>query len=237
MPDLSPIFIAALAGFFTALLLSSIPVGPINLTIINQGAQRGFKWAFLIGFGASVMELIYCSLAFTGWSSFFDSHTVKAAMEVFSFTFLIFLGGKFLYTQNVNKPTPLEVAAKKLEQRLDEKLHPHSAFMTGFVRVLGNFGILLTWIVLAAYLMSHAAFFRSQDCVADQLAAKVACILGVWVGTNTWFCILSYTVSRGQGKLSDKTLLRMQHISGFCLLLAGFYGGAHVAWQLAHHRI
>ena len=103
-------------------MFSSIPVGPINLTIINQGAQRGFKWAFLIGFGASVMELIYCSLAFTGWSSFFDIRTVKAPMEVFSFTFFIFLGSKFLYTRNIQVPTPLELAAQKLEKRLDEKL-------------------------------------------------------------------------------------------------------------------
>ncbi|HEY1663918.1 MAG TPA: LysE family transporter [Verrucomicrobiae bacterium] len=237
MANLPNICIAMLAGFFTALLFSSIPVGPINLTIINQGARRGFKWAFLIGFGASVMELIYCSLAFTGWSPFFDSRTVKAAMEVFSFAFLIFLGGKFLYTQSVHRPTPLEKAAKKLEERLDDKLHPHSAFMTGFVRVMGNFGILLTWIGLAAYLMSHAAFFTSEDWVANHLPAKIACITGVWLGTNTWVCILSYTVSRGHGQFSDKTLLRMQHISGFCLLMAGFYGGAHVAWQLAHHRI
>ena len=237
MPDVPDIFIAGSAGVFTALLLSSIPVGPVNLTIINQGAQRGFKWAFLIGFGASVMELIYCSLAFTGLSSFFYGRTVKAVMEVFSFAFLIFLGGKFLYTRSVHAPTPLELASKKIEQRLEEKMHPHSAFMTGFVRVMGNFGILFTWTVLAAYLMSHDAYFTSEDWVSNRLADKVACVAGVWLGTNIWILVLSFSVSRGHGKFSERALLRMQHISGFCLLLAGFYGGAHVAWQLAHHRI
>ncbi len=237
MLNMSAILIAGLGGFFTALLFSSIPVGPINLTIINEGAQRGFKWAILIGFGASVMELIYCSLAFTGWSSLFDSPTVKAVMEVFSFAFLIFLGGKFLYTRGINLPTPLEIASQKLEKRLEEKWHPHSAFMTGFVRVMGNFGILLTWVVLAAYLMSHDAYFRSEDWVGDRLADKVACVAGVWLGTNTWFLVLSFSVSRGHGKFSDETLLRMRHVSGFCLLLAGLYGGAHVAWQLGHHHL
>jgi threonine/homoserine/homoserine lactone efflux protein len=236
MSDFPSVILAMLAGYFTALVFSSIPVGPINLTIINLGAQRGFKWAFLIGFGASVMELIYCAVAFTGWS-FFDIRSVKALMEVFSFAFLIFLGAKFFNTQNIPAPTPLEIAAQKFEQRLDEKFHPHSAFMTGFVRVLGNFGILLTWIVLAAYLMSHDAYFTSEDWVANRLRDKIACVAGVLLGTNTWFMVLSYTVSRGHGKLSDKTLIRMQHISGFCLLIAGIYGGLHVAWQLAHHRI
>ena len=69
------------------------------------------------------------------------------------------------------------------------------------------------------------------------LAAKAACVAGVVLGTNFWFCALSFGVSRSHGRLSEKTLLRMQHISGFCLLVAGLYGGAHIAWQLARHQI
>ncbi|MEI9961942.1 MAG: hypothetical protein WDM76_12660 [Limisphaerales bacterium] len=47
MFELHPILLAALAGFVSALLFSSIPVGPINLTIINEGTHRGFTWALL----------------------------------------------------------------------------------------------------------------------------------------------------------------------------------------------
>jgi threonine/homoserine/homoserine lactone efflux protein len=102
MADSSSIFSAALAGFVIALIFSSIPVGPINLTILNEGARRGFLWAMLIGLGASTMETIYCSLAFTGFSSFFAIRVVKASMELFSFVFLLFLGIKFLTAQTVN---------------------------------------------------------------------------------------------------------------------------------------
>lgn len=237
MSDWSSIPLAVFSGFVTALLFSSIPVGPINLTIINEGAQRGFKWAMLIGFGASVMEVIYCTVAFTGFSSFFDIREVKASMEVFSFVFLLFIGGKFLVAQSLDVPTKLDAASKKIEARLDQKLHPHSAFMTGFVRVMGNLGVLLTWVVLAAYLMTHGASFITQNWVADTLAAKGACIGGVLLGTNTWFLTLCFSVSRGHGRFSERTLLRMQHVSGFCLLLAGLYGGAHIVWQLAKHRM
>src|SRR5208282_2806669 len=121
-----PILLAALAGFMTALIFSSIPVGPINLTILNEGSRRGFLWAMLIGLGAATMETIYCSVAFTGFSSFFDIRVVKASMEVFSFVFLLFLGTKFLFAQTVNVPLKLDAASKKIEGRLEEKLHPHS---------------------------------------------------------------------------------------------------------------
>ena len=139
-----PILLATLAGFVSALMFSSIPVGPINLTILNEGSRRGFRWAMLIGLGAATMEMIYCAIAFTGFSSFFDIRVVKASMELFTFVFLLFLGSKFLFAQTVNVPTKLDAASKKIEVRLDEKLRPHSAFMTGFVRVMGNLGVLLT---------------------------------------------------------------------------------------------
>src|SRR5215813_7755091 len=99
MFDLPPILLAALTGFLSGLLLS-IPVGPINLTILNEGARRGFKWAVLIGLGATTMEVIYCFIAFTGFSSFFTRGYIKATMELISFVFLLFLGFKFLLAKS-----------------------------------------------------------------------------------------------------------------------------------------
>ena len=100
MPELPPILLAGLTGLISGLLLS-IPVGPINLTILNEGARRGFKWAALIGLGATTMEVIYCFIAFTGFASFFTRGYVKAAMELFSFVFMLFIGIKFLLAKSV----------------------------------------------------------------------------------------------------------------------------------------
>lgn len=229
MLDWQSISLAACVGFIFSLMLSCVP-GPINLTILNEGAQRGFKWALLVGLGASVMEGIYCAIAFTGFSSFFDHRVVKATMEVFTFVFLLFLGFKFLSAQNLPTTTKLGAASEKIEAKLEKKLHPHSAFATGFVRVLGNLGVLLFWIVLAAHLMFHGW-------VDDTIYAKAACIGGVLIGFNTWFVGLSFAISRGYGHFSEKTLLKMEHISGLCLVLAGLFDGGHIIWQLARHKI
>jgi threonine/homoserine/homoserine lactone efflux protein len=229
MPDWPPIPLAAFVGCLFSLMLSCMP-GPINLTILNEGAQRGFKWALLVGFGASVMEAFYCTIAFTGFSSFFDHGPVKATMEVITFVFLLFLGFKFLSAKSVRPVSKLGTASEKIEARLENKLHPHSAFATGFVRVMGNLGVLLFWIVLAANLMAH-------DWVADELSAKAACIGGVVLGCNTWFVGLSFAISRGYGRYSERTLLRMEHLSGLCLVAAGLFDGGHIIWQLAKHQV
>ena len=174
MPELPPILLAALTGLVSGLLLS-IPVGPINLTILNEGTRRGFKWAALIGLGATSMEVIYCFIAFTGFASFFTRGYIKAAMELFSFVFMLFIGMKFLLSKSVQAlPVHLGATADRLEVRLQERLHPRSAFMTGLVRVMGNVGVLVFWIILAAN-------FISREWVSPDWPGKLACVAGVAV--------------------------------------------------------
>lgn len=230
MFELHPHLLSALSGFICALVFASIPVGPINLTILNEGAQRGFRWAFFIGLGATVMDATYCAISFTGLSQFFDHGIVKASMQVMSFVFLLFLGFKFLMAQTLNLHTKLDIASEKIETRIEQKFHPHSAFATGFLRVAANLGVLVAWIVLSATLMSH-------DWVDDEFASKAACVGGVFAGTVAWFIFISFAVSRGHGRFSEKTLLRLQHFSGLCLIATACFEGAQIAWHLARHKL
>jgi len=229
MPTLPPVLVAALTGWLSGLLLS-IPVGPINLTILNEGARRGFKWAALIGLGATVMEVIYCFIAFTGFASFFTQGYIKAAMELFSFVFLLFIGTKFLLAKSVQaRVVNLGARADQLELQLEGRLHPHSAFMTGLVRVMGNVGVLVFWVILAAN-------FISREWVSPDWPGKLACVAGVAVGAGVWYLGLSWIVSLGHGKWSERTLLRMEHISGACLVILALIHGGTIIWQMHNHH-
>ena len=221
MAELPLPLVAFLTGFISELLLS-IPVGPVNLTIMNEGARNGFKWAALIGLGAVVMELIYCALAFTGFASFFEAGWIKAVMELGSFFFMLYLGIKFLTTKKIE-------GYDRVQQRVEEKLHPHSAFMIGFVRVMANIGVFAFWIVLAVSFIGHRW-------VQDNWPSKLTCIAGVAAGTGLWFFGLSYGVSRGHGKFTEKTLLRMEHWSGVGLIALALGHGAHIVWQMSRHK-
>jgi threonine/homoserine/homoserine lactone efflux protein len=224
--DLPPPVVAMLTGFLSGLLLS-IPVGPVNLTIMNEGARLGFKWAVLIGIGATVMEVLYCALAFTSFASFFSKGYVEAAMQVFSFAFMLFLGIKFLMAKSVPLVDRIE---QRIEQGIERKLHPTSAFMTGFVRTMANPGVLLCWIVLGAN-------FISRGWVEPNGQGKFACLAGVALGVGLWFIGLSWAVSLGHRKFSEKTMLKMERGSGVGLLLLGLAHGVHLVWQLARHRM
>src|SRR6266436_1918954 len=226
---LPPLVLAGLTGFLSGLLLS-IPVGPVNLTIINEGARRGFRWAALIGLGATAMEVLYCTVAFTGFASFFSRGYIKAAMELFSFVFMLYLAVKFLSAKSVTATTKISAVTSRIEARLEERLQPRSAFMTGFARVMGNPGVLLFWIILAAN-------FISREWVEPNGPGKSACIAGVAVGVGLWFVGLSWAVSLGHRKFGEETLLRMEHWSGGVLLALALAHGGTLVWQLGHHKM
>jgi hypothetical protein len=66
----------------------------------------------------------------------------------------------------------------------------------------------------------------------------LACVTGVALGTGSWFVGLSWMVSLGHGKFSEKTLLRMEHLSGVGLLvLALIHGGIIISQMARHHRL
>lgn len=221
MDSFQELLTAGLAGVIGGFLFC-IPVGPINITIINEGARRGFFWACMIGMGAMVMDLIYCSIAFAGFSGIFASKFMKAAMQLLSFLFLIYLGIKYLLTASLPATTPTLEA-------VEHKLHPHTAFWIGFVRVLGNPAVLLFWITMSATFMAH-------DFIEDNMVSKGVCVLGTFIGGTSWFILLSYLVAKGHGKFSTKGLIRMAHISGAVLLLAGIVLGIQLARMLAQYR-
>ena len=222
MFGLPPIVSAILTGFLSGLLIS-IPVGPINVTIMNEGARRGFKWAALIAAGATVMEVVYCTLAFTSFAALFQTGHIKSVMEVFSFAFMLFLGVKFLMAKSVPLVDRIEHG---IEQRIERKLHPHSAFMTGFVRTMANPGVLLGWIILGAN-------FVSRGWVQPTMEGKMLCTAGVAVGVALWLFGLAWAISLGHRKFTEKTMLRMERGSGIGLIALGLAHGIYLASQLA----
>jgi threonine/homoserine/homoserine lactone efflux protein len=225
MEGMPPILLAGLTGCISGLLLS-IPVGPVNLTIMNEGARRGFKCAVLISLGAISMEAIYCFVAFTGFARFFQNGWIKSGMELFSVSFMIFLGLRFMMTESVPAVENIE---HRIEESIERKLHPTSAFMIGFVRTLANPGVLVGWIFLGTY-------FVLRGWVEPTWTGKLSCLAGVIAGVSSWFFGLSWAGSLGHGKLNEKRLLQMERGSGVVLLTFALIHGGYIIWEMIHHK-
>jgi threonine/homoserine/homoserine lactone efflux protein len=217
-----PFLLALLAGFVSGFLVS-IPVGPVNVTIVNEGVQTGFPKAFLIGLGSVIMEVIYCAIGFAGFAGFFDFKVARAALELSSFVLMLFLGLKYMLARALPENPPIE-------QQIERRLHPHTAFMVGFVRTAGNPAILLLWVTLAAAFSAH-------EWVQNTAPSKFFCVLGVGLGALFWFTLLSFCVSLGHQRLSNRTLLTLSKISGASLLLVALFTGGRLVILLAERHV
>lgn len=210
--DMEPM-VSALLGWMAG-FVTSIPGGPVNATIVAEAPRRGLRWVVFLVFGAVTMDAIYCWFAFAGFARFFESHWIRATMELVSFLLMLWLGFKYV------RGTPIP-GEQRMEHFVQERFHPHTAFWMGFLRVLGNPGVLLLWITVAATVLS-------REWVENRWASKWAFIGAMAVGSFNWFTLVGWGVTRGQGRFEERTLKRFEQGSGVFLLLVA----AVVGWRL-----
>ena len=196
--------IAIISGAITG-FICAVPVGPINVAIMEEGIQSGRKQAFIIAIGALLMEMIYCIIAFSGFATLFSDKIILATVELISFLAVTFFGIKYLM---INAVTVQGKRAKVVENRLS----PHTAFWTGFVRVLVNPNVLLFWIMISAVLISNQT-------IQAEWKSRMACVIGAAIGISSWFILLVIGSARAKNRFSDKTLVKFSQISGVLLLL------------------
>jgi threonine/homoserine/homoserine lactone efflux protein len=200
-------------GFLSG-LVAAVPVGPINVTIVNEAARRGFVTAFAIGLGAGVMEMIYCFAGFAGFAELFKAKFIQAAFQLVGFIVMIALGWHYYTARTLP-------GRSRSEEAVERRFHPHTAFMIGFLRVLGNPGVLLFWI-------AASATFTAHSWVRPNWTSKGVCLAGVAVATFAWFALLSWFAARAHGRFSTDALLRLSRISGACLLLVAVVLGIRI---------
>ena len=70
---------------------------------------------------------------------------------------------------------------------------------------------------------------RIDAALQEQLPALKVIVA---VGAGLWYTGLGWAGSLGHGKLSAKTLLRMEHYSGACLLILALIHGGSILWEL-----
>jgi threonine/homoserine/homoserine lactone efflux protein len=169
--------------------------------------------------GAVVMEAVYCGIAFAGFDALFGSRLFRATMELVSFLLMLWLGVKYLR----GAPMPGEARGVRL---MEERFHPHTAFWTGFVRVLGNPGILLLWITVTAILLS-------RDWLTDTWPCKRCFVGGVASGALLWFSLLGWGVTRHRDSISPGALRRLSQVSGLLLLAVAVGVGVRLIGLLA----
>jgi L-lysine exporter family protein LysE/ArgO len=203
-----------IAGFVCGLVVS-VPVGPVNLTVINQALRRGFGAAFLMGVGAIFAEALYASLMLWGHSSILQTprvfgiphQSIVLALRIAAVVVIAVLGIRYLFFK-AERLDASEAAAEKLEDRWH---HPRSFFL-GFALTITNFMLVVVWATLITVVFAH-------EWVTPTLASRVICVVGVLLGGTVWFFVVAFFVSRAHRRVKTGTLTALVRACGVLFLI------------------
>jgi threonine/homoserine/homoserine lactone efflux protein len=195
-----------------------VPVGPVNLTVINQALRRGFRAGLLMGLGAICADSLYASLVLWGHSSILQTpriygiprKSIILGVRIAAVVVIAVLGIRHL----LFKAERLD-ASEAVASKLDDRWHHPRSFFLGFALTITNFMLVVVWATLITVVFAH-------EWVTPRLASRILCITGVLVGGSVWFFLVSFFVSRAHRRVKSETLTLL--VRGCGVLYLGFAG-------------
>ncbi|HEU0304262.1 MAG TPA: LysE family transporter [Gaiellaceae bacterium] len=188
------------AGFGLGFLVAA-QVGPIWLLCARSVLRGTAQVGIAIGAGAAVIDALYAALGALGASALLEIDALRVALGAVGVAFLAFLGVRTLWSAfrvRLGGEAPEEVAT------------PRRAFLTSLAATASNPLTIASW----------AAVFTAASTadLVSSASGAAALVLGVGVGTLTWFTALSLTLSVARRRAGERLLVAVDVISGLALL-------------------
>lgn len=204
----------ALIGFVIG-IITTAPVGPVNIMAIQHAAQQGFRHGLYVGLGAVVADTTYAAVAVFGVSAvtrFIEGQfdLIKAAGVV-----LLFVFGLKVMTTHPHLERDEEGRGKGF----------WGDATAAFFMAITNPGVVLAYIAIVGGLGD----WRPQH--GDHVGA-LAMVAGVAAGATSWWATISWIVSHFSAKIDDHWLDRANFIAGIMLIVFGLVISADLAVDL-----
>lgn len=208
MGDLRHLAVAWLVGLVTGFVVC-LPIGPVNLTVINTALRKGFLSAFLVGCGAVCADLVYVSLALAGHATLPRDPRLLTVLRAVAVVVVAGLGVRNLLL----KTEKFEARSEAVAERVDERWHHPRSFLLGFLLPITNLGLLVLWATVVTAL-------DARDLVdMDKRASRWLCAIGVGMGASVWFLLIAWLVSRAHKRITPEALAWLARGCGVVFLI------------------
>jgi threonine/homoserine/homoserine lactone efflux protein len=197
---MNPVFFAK--GLIVGVSIAA-PVGPIGVLCIRRSLRDGMWMGFTAGLGAATADAAYGAVAgfgLTTISGFLIIH--RFWIGLLGGAFLCYLGVRTFLSRPAPEPAPARggrVAA---------------AFASTLLLTLSNPSTILSFVVV------FAAFGLGASI---DYAAATSLVLGVFLGSATWWFILSGGVNLVRNRVNTSWMRAINRISGCVLFAFGLY--------------
>ncbi len=195
--------ITLIKGFIVG-LGASIPLGPLGVLCVQKTLSKGRNSGLFTGLGASVSDTIYAGISLIGLSFVENIINENRAIVMLVGGAIIVLIGLKVYTTN-----PI----KQIRQKSSNKRHLED-FVEAFIMTISNPGALFLILGLFA-----AVGINSSDNSGN--ATIITTLWGVFLGTASWWFLLSTTINVFRKKFRLKQLIMINRIAGIIIAVLG----------------
>jgi threonine/homoserine/homoserine lactone efflux protein len=173
-------------------VISGVPIGPVNLAVIDAAFRHGLRRALMVGLGGALGDGVYALVGIVAMGPILSRYPVVSPV-----LYAVSGVGLFLYAIKVLRSQPQAPLPKPshLPRSVPVEAPMWSAFLGGLGLVLINPAAIVTWVIIVGLFMHGAT-----------PANGVLAALGVVVGSFAWFTGVAHVTEHGKDIIGDKTI-------------------------------
>jgi len=170
--------------------LTGVPIGPVNVAVIDAAYRHTLRRALAVGLGGAVADGLYACLGVLGVTPKLNQYpSVTPILYAVSGVVLLVYGFFTARSQPV-KPAQPDVGDASATPIGNELL---AGFRTGLLLIVLNPAAVVTWVVIMGTFIHNKTSWEG-----------IACSVGVSCGSFGWFLLVALVTRKGKHVLGDK---------------------------------
>jgi len=188
--------------------LTGVPIGPVNVAVIDAAYRHTMRRAIAVALGGSIADGLYAALGVIGVTPVLNNYpAIPPILYAISGVVLLIYGFLTARSQPVapasNDPPASESVAMRKEM--------WSGFTVGLALIILNPAAIVTWVVIMGSIIPDGTALEG-----------IACAIGVMIGSFAWFALVAYLTQKGRQVLGDKAAW-IPRVVGIALMVYAAY--------------
>ncbi|MDQ3340669.1 MAG: LysE family translocator [Myxococcota bacterium] len=189
--------------------LTGVPIGPVNVAVIDAAYRHTMRRAIAVALGGSLADGLYAALGMLGVTPILERYpSIPPILYAISGVILLVYG---FFTARSQPVAPATDGTGSHAQIADPRKEFKEGFIVGLLLIILNPAAIVTWIVIMGTIIPQATFWGG-----------IACAVGVTIGSFGWFALVAYLTQKGKSVLGEKAAW-IPRLVGVALMVYSVY--------------
>jgi threonine/homoserine/homoserine lactone efflux protein len=186
--------------------LTGVPIGPVNVAVIDAAYRHTLRRALSVGLGGACADGLYAGLGVLGVTPRLKLYpSIPPILYAVSGVVLLIYG---FFTARSQPVTPAQTEDGVPPSARNEMWQ---GFRTGLLLIVLNPAAIVTWVVI-----------MGQIIPTGTTGEGLMCAIGVMIGSFSWFALVAYLTQKGKHVLGDKAAW-IPRLVGIALMIYAVY--------------